>query len=69
LSAVSDQSLISSGVASVRRKLPRFGGERVKLEANCVGGEGVVRQPLHFNVTFAVTAFEQLHKDRDLRWA
>jgi hypothetical protein len=29
---VSDQSLIGSGVASVRRKLPKIVGERMKLE-------------------------------------
>src|SRR5215472_8873530 len=39
---VSDQSLIGSGVASVRRKLPR--GERMKLEPHRVGGERSARQ-------------------------
>src|SRR6516164_9808606 len=41
---VSDQSLIGSGVASVRRKLPRL-GERMKLEPNGIGGERSARQP------------------------
>ena len=36
---VSDQSLIGSGVASVRRKLPKIIGERMKLESHGVGGE------------------------------
>ena len=36
---VSDQSLIGSGVASVRRKFAEIVGERVKLKANRIGRE------------------------------
>jgi hypothetical protein len=34
---VFDQSLIGSGVARVRRNLPRFAGERMSLEAEGFG--------------------------------
>jgi hypothetical protein len=37
---VSDQSLIGSGIASVRRKITKIVGERMKLETNRVGGDG-----------------------------
>jgi hypothetical protein len=39
LRLVSDQSLIGSGVASVRRKVTEIIGEGMKLEPHGVGGE------------------------------
>jgi hypothetical protein len=45
LRLVSDQFLIGSGVASVRRKLPRSKGAAHKSESRGVGGECPVVQP------------------------
>jgi hypothetical protein len=54
LQVVSDQSLIGSGVASVRRKLPRVVGERMKLEPHRVGGERSARQSRPLDRAFAL---------------
>jgi hypothetical protein len=42
---VSDQSLIGSGVASVRKEIAEIVGERVKLKPHGIGSERLARQP------------------------
>src|SRR5215472_13223333 len=54
LRVVSDQSLIGSGVASVRRKIAEVVGERMKLEPHRIGGERSARQSRPFDRAFAL---------------